>query len=285
MITKQHVLIAAMAIAAKARSKEEYQTILRNELPWVLLPDAIRKYIGPRHISHFEKTPNGADTSWIIFPNETTLKLLSSLEITEFVQFYHAKGYPDCAIGEKTSIEKFDELNWTHKHYHAIRSHLLQDVVFDEILRERMIDKTKRFLNCYPLKKEPNQEIDGETLRTQISMFEEYAFLKLTKAFYDRTGFVANRKWFDENVKTALLEAYSTEMAEHTYAYMDISEEQEDIINMYALQERESIRIPKYEELLEEEKTGIFILKDRQIEELIAEMHYTAYLYTHRELL
>ena len=42
--------------------------ILDDEIAYVLIPDAIRRYCGPRQYSHFEEHSDGKDISWMEYP-------------------------------------------------------------------------------------------------------------------------------------------------------------------------------------------------------------------------
>ena len=49
----------------------------KRELPYCILPDAIRAYLGRREYSHFEINPEGTDISWYKYPNPEDLKTLT----------------------------------------------------------------------------------------------------------------------------------------------------------------------------------------------------------------
>ena len=71
MITLQHTLVTLLGLRGNERELDE-------EIQYVLLPDAIRRYCGPRQYSHFEKSYDGKDTSWLAYPRD--LKTLTKEE-------------------------------------------------------------------------------------------------------------------------------------------------------------------------------------------------------------
>lgn len=269
MITLQHTSIYVLGAYLKRNisedssfeSKDQFKKSLHSELPWVLLPDAIRAYIGPRQVSHFEKCPegHGKDCSWIKFPSETILKELSKETVKELVSYELKDGYPACVIGEETNIGEFDIKNGAHKHYEALRCHMIQDMYLDETLRLRMIDASQRFSDKFVIRHN-KKEIDGKELRAQVALFEQLGFIKLVGIVYERTGILLNREWFDKYVLTALQDAYPADLAANTYKYMSISDEVNERIN--ALQF----------ELTAEEKESVYITDDldRVLDELYA---------------
>lgn len=241
MITKQHTAIYALALAINRGIKKEtsdesrikFEKDLHKEIPWLLLPDAIRAYIGPRQASHFERVP-GSDkdtsVSWMEFPSEEVLKALSKENISEMVSYEVKEGYPGCVIGEDTDIGEFDVRNVKHKHYEALRCHLIQDLYLDECLRKRLINAEKRFADIFVIR-HSEKAIDGKTLRAQVALFEELGFIKLVGMVYEKTGILLNREWFDTHVLESLKEAYPEDLAANTYKYMSISDEVNERIN------------------------------------------------------
>ena len=62
MKTIQHTL--AYVLSCKEYNEDD----IRRMVPYVLLPDAIRCFTGPRQYSHFERARNEDDSSWMTFP-------------------------------------------------------------------------------------------------------------------------------------------------------------------------------------------------------------------------
>ena len=61
MLTLQHSLITLFANNGDEKKFDD-------EIAYVLIPDAIRKYCGQRQYSHFEKSPTNGDVSWLQYP-------------------------------------------------------------------------------------------------------------------------------------------------------------------------------------------------------------------------
>ena len=269
MTTQNHILtyVAAAYLrrniseSSSFEQKNEFKNSLIREIPWLLLPDAIRAYIGPRQVSHFEKLPEGYgnDCSWIKFPSESALKELSKENLNKLVSYELKDGYPACVIGEETDIGEFDIRNGVHKHYEALRCRMIQDMYFDECLRLRIIDASQRFSDKFVIR-HSKKEIDGKELREQVALFSELGFIKLVCILYEKTGILANREWFDKYVGTALENTYPADLAENTYRYMYISNELNERINSLQF------------ELTDEEKDSVYITDDldRVLDELFS---------------
>lgn len=264
MITRQHTAISFMAHS----SKGSIQTF-KQEIPWILLPDGIRAYSGPRQMSHFEQLPDATDTAWMIFPDEVTLRKLSKDTFEEKVRCYLPDGYPKCVIGEDTDLNMFDVKNYGNRHYHALRMHMVQDIILDNVLRDKLVSVSGRFKDKFTVMWN-HQEIDGATLRTQVAMFENLGFIHLAGKVFERTGRVLNNKWFEEYVLEPLCAAYPEDLAQNTFKYMRLSDE-------------DDARITAMEfELTEADKKG-FILCDN-LEEILDVMYAEAYYHTAREM-
>lgn len=264
MITRQHSALTYMSHEYKG----SIQTFKR-EIPWVVLPDGIRAYSGPRQMSHFEQKPDGTDTAWMIFPNELTLQGLSKENFDSSVERYMPEGYPKCVIGEDTSLDVFDVKNYGHRHYHALRMHMIQDIILDKVLREQLVDVTGRFKDEFVIRWN-HQTIDGATLRKQVAMFENLGFIHLAGKVYERTGKVLNNQWFEENVLEPLRAAYPADLAENTFKYMRLSDEDDARITA------------KDFELTDADKEG-FLLCDN-LEAILDDMYFEAYHFTVREM-
>ena len=225
MITIQHSAVYLLT-AGKLDSAK-----FGKNIPWLLLPDAIRMYVGPRQASHFEEKPDETDVSWMRFPNAESLKKLSRENVKELVSFYVVPNIPRCVIGEQTNLEEFDRYNYAHPQYHMLRAHLVQDCVLDQVLRKFLIDPTRRFEDRFEVRHNRSIVLDGTELRKQVGLFEHLGFLHLAGKVYEKTGILINQKWFDMNVYPALLEAYPHELADNTYYFMIIPQWVEERMN------------------------------------------------------
>lgn len=265
MITRQHSAITFMAHARKAT----VQTFM-HEIPWTLLPDGIRAYSGPRQMSHFEQLPDGTDTAWMVFPTELTLNALSKENFGELVKFYRPEGYPKCVIGEATDIELFDTKNYANKHYHALRVHMVQDIVLDNTLRAELVDVTGRFRDEFKVKWN-HQVIDGATLRQQVALFESIGFIHLAGKVCEATGKKMNNQWFKEYVFEPLMVQYPEDLAVNTFKYMRLSDEEDARITAGDF------------ELTDTDKKDFILCKPDELEDILDKMYAEAYFYTSRE--
>jgi hypothetical protein len=270
MITLQHSAVTAFAVARKVKDMRMRAEVFKEEIPWVLLPDAIRAYTGARQTSHFEKTDNHLDEAWMIFPDKETLKSLNKDNARELVKTYvPACGYKAAVIGEQTDVRMFDVKNYGHEHYHALRCHMLQDVILDEVLRDRLVNVCERFNNRFTVQHNHTIILDGQELRSQIALFEQLGFIHLLGKIYEATGMVLDRDWFDHHVYEALLKVYPADLADNTYKYMAISDELNQRIKEHRF------------ELTEEEIASVYITDD--LIGVLDEMYAIAYHNTFRE--
>lgn len=246
MITLQHTSVYAMALMDKISNDRIVEKRMVRDIPWLLLPDAIRAYTGPRQISHFEVTPDGTDVSWMEFPSGETLQLLTKDTAMDIIKHHmNREKYPKCVIGEDTHIDVFDRHNYGHHAFHPLRMHLIQDVILDEILRQELIDVTGRFEDRFVVRHNQNIVLDGNQLREQVKLFEEWGLLHLVGKIYNKTGILLNQKWFEEHVHQVLLHSsnYPVDLAENTYRFMNIPEEIEGRINSLVFEADEEMRI------------------------------------------
>lgn len=253
MITIQHSLITLY-------SKSENTNDFSKEVPYVLLPDAIRKYCGPRPYSHFEESPKKTSTrnpmvSYMHFP--TNLKTVNKDNIKN-ERIYLAPGYKPCVLGEKTHIEQFEKTNGdlNPDYYAGVKKHLTQDCIFDDFIRKSIgLDCSRRFESLYPPEEtngknvgiftfnrpvkdadgkfqyDENGELvteketlDGNGVRKLIADIENHGVYILAYMIKKSQGITVNQDWFDRTVKPALDREYSEDLSNSTYNYMKIPE-------------------------------------------------------------
>lgn len=229
MITKQHTALTLMALAMAEDDNRKLVDIyrFREMVPWILLPDAIRAYVGPRQAGHHEEwidEDGNKQTSWMEYPCANALKKCSKETAEKWIKYHVVSGIKPCVIGEATQIDVFDEHNNAHYSYHLLRTHLLQDIVLDNMLRRNFVDVSGRFEDRFVIKHN-GKVIDGKELRRLVALYEEVGFIHLIGAVFNKTGILLTREWFDENVYPALLEVYPKDLADNTYKYMVISDE------------------------------------------------------------
>ena len=213
MITLQHSLVYLSSLIKDGKINIES---FKENIPWVLLPDAIRCYTRSREYSHFEESSTiDEDVSWMEFPEN-----LKNLNMENLPPMYLANGIKKAVIGENTNLDTFHAHNSSHLHYAAIRTHLEQDIVLDNILRQ-IVDCSQKYEDIFTVQA-TGEEINGPELRKRVASFEKFGFLLFSKKVFEQTGILLNQQWFDENVKTALEQTYSQNMADNTYKYMKI---------------------------------------------------------------
>lgn len=214
MITLQHSLVTLLNLDGDIKS-------FKKEIPYVLLPDAIRAYSGPRQYSHFEESADGHDVSWMQFP--VNVKRMSKNKMGDMGR-YLVSDIPNCCIGEKTNLDTFFKYN-THlrgEYRNGVIRHLTQDIVFDDFVREE-IDCSRKYDGIFVL--QDGTVVDDKGVRKDIATMEQQGVYQLAKMVYDKYHIVANQEWFDNNVLPALQKVYPSDLAENTYKYMKIDSE------------------------------------------------------------
>ena len=176
MITRQHSAILFWALVLRV-GKDKASKSFKKEIPWAVLPDGIRAYIAPRQASHFEDGIDGRG-AWMRYPSAEVLKDLTRESAKRQIKYYVPDSFPKCVIGEETQLWMFDYTNSEHEHYHALKTHLIQDCILDEVLRENLIEAIMRFQDKFVVRCS-GQIIDGAELRRQVTLFEELGFIHL----------------------------------------------------------------------------------------------------------
>ena len=264
MITKQHIAITTWAMLSKGKSMTE----VMKAIPYAVLPDAIRMFVGQRQPSHFERHPHQDEVSWMRFTEGENLKKLSKENLTDFVSWYIAENIPAAVIGEESDLATFDKLNGDLVHYHEIRTHMVQDIILDTVLREQMINPVDRFEDSFTVR-HSGVVMNGKELRSQVALFEELGFIKLVGLVYEATGVLLDKEWFDTYVQQALYDAYPADMAHNTYRFMKISEEVNQRLKAHNF------------EFTQEEKESVYMAEN--LEEILNVMYETAYEATFKE--
>ena len=161
----------------------------------------------------------GDDVSWYEYPIDIkNLTKDSALAQPKYLANIDRKS----CLGERSCVDVFLEHN-SHLpkiNFDGIYSHLIQDYVFDEWIREN--------INCSNMY-EPNavfvmegRKYGSEQVREVIKLLEELGFYILANLCYEKYGIVSNQEWFDIHVKKILDSEYPLDMAESTYKYMKI---------------------------------------------------------------
>ena len=212
MITLQHSLCNLIRNDGNIQAFE-------HELPLCLLPDALRFYLGMRQYTHFEQNPEGNDISWYVFP--TDIKNLTKEKVLSQPK-YHAETKLKSVVGEPSKIDKFVEINkdLPRDEYYGILTHLIQDYLYDEFVREHIDFSNKYEPNAYFVFN--GIKYDGKDFRKKFLHYEEYGFYILAYYCYKIYGITTNQEWFNEHVLKVLKDNYPIDLVENTYKYMII---------------------------------------------------------------
>lgn len=237
MITLQHSLVTLLHHNGDTQA-------FQNEVPYALLPDAIRAYTGLRQYSHFEKAEDKSDVSWMEFPDD--LKTVDSTVLKK-VESHMVDTVRPCCMGEETDIDAFCKHNQhlPMPYFTGVKHHLQQDARFDAFIREQ-IDCSNMYEDKFEFK---GQSYDGAGIRKEIAEIEQDGLCLLAKRAYEQYGITTDQKWFDETVYPALKSVYSEEMADKTYKYMQIPEELNERIKYHQFDKDYKVSESAYEQL------------------------------------
>lgn len=239
MTTYEHILatLAAMAdktvmfpLSDEAACEKILEKFLK-EMPWLVLPDGIRAYIGARQAGHFENI-EGRGQAYMVYPDESVLKELTKANAADEVEHYVPDGIISCVIGETTNLAEFERKNWKHRHFTALNIHMVQDAILDKVLREQIVDHSKRFEDKYT-GRITGKSMDGKMLRAEITNFQNLSTLVLAGVVYKKLGILANREWMEANILPALMEVYPEELAIKTFSFMKVPDEIEERISLH----------------------------------------------------
>lgn len=97
MLSIQHILGMMLAKGEKLSSRQ---------IAAVVYPDAIRAYTGPRQYSHFEKSEDDTDVSYMQFPEDMHTEK-DEIEKSIAAHGHLVSDIRPCAIGEDTDFDAF----------------------------------------------------------------------------------------------------------------------------------------------------------------------------------
>ena len=211
MLTIQHYMLGLLS---SPESSHTYKSAL-------LYPDAVRAYSGRRELSHFERSSDGADTSYWRFPAD--MKAGKEEILKSLASHSHLSGaIRPAAVGEETDIRSFEAHNkgfLPPDMYQGIHDHLVQDMEFDAFIR-KAVDCSGKYEDRFVL---PDGTVcNGASARRAISDIEQHGIYLLAERLFKEQGVKVGQGWLDGDVLPVLQDAYGTELAEKTFSYMKI---------------------------------------------------------------
>ena len=221
-------------------------------------PDAIRAYTGARQYSHFERTYDDSDVSYMRFSSDMTLTQ-DEIKARLLTKCHLAKNLKACAIGEDTDIEVFYKHNARLEYVMkaGIGYHLQQDVVFDEFIRTE-IDCSKKYDDIFVFN---NKTMNGKELRALITDIEQQGIYVMAYRLYKRYGVTVSQDWLALNIMPVLAEEYCRDLADKTFSYMKIRDDINELILKHDWSKLNSGVLPlsKYEELYDTVQKNMII--------------------------
>ena len=192
-------------------------------------PDVIRRWLeGNRRYSHFTFNPKNEEFSWITFPDIPTDEWTKTL-ICKARK--HDAGVPGKAvIAEATIKEGFWIHNKRTKQNQLFYEHLIIDKLYDEYLRsfidvKRIYDGMAYFNGkIYKEHELRNVLYDNWANQSLLNDFDSQIYIALASMLFSENRIIADRKWIENEVRYAFLRAFPTELAEHSYKLVSMSD-------------------------------------------------------------
>lgn len=221
MITLQHILATFLS------DKGNYN-LFKDEIAYALLPDSIRAYLRPRQYSHFEESSDKKDISWLEYPLD--LNNITK-ENTNEVNKHLSENILPCCLGEKTILSEFYKHNQhlPDNYYNGVEKHLIQDMVFDNFIRD-VINCDKKYDDIFIFN---DKKLNGKEVRNLIANIEKQGFYVLAERVYKQYNITTNQQWFDKNVKPILYETYSEDLANNTYKFIKVDPQIDELISSH----------------------------------------------------
>lgn len=221
MLLTQHIL---MSLYQSDCNIEQFL----SDLKYVLLPDAIRFYTKNRQYSHFERSADKKDVSWLQFPLD--IKSFNKEVLDDANKYISNKVIP-CCMGEFTDIKAFEIANdhLPSDYFLGIKKHLIQDQEYDEYIRCLINCKDMYNNNFYY-----NEQLLNDTeVRNLILQNEYYGICVLAMLIYEKSNsqIITNQEWFDTIIKEYIFKEYPFDLAENTYKFINIPDEFNNIIS------------------------------------------------------
>lgn len=193
----------------------------KKELPYCILPDAIRGYLGNRVLSHFEDNPEHTDSSWYKYPSD--IKNLTK-DKALMQESHQAETNLHSVIGEKSDFGNYVRINrdLPRDEFYGILTHLVQDLIYDSTLKVLFDMSHKYGEDAYFQERETGKKYSGKEFRELLADMEVYGYYYLARYCHIVYGIDINQEWLDENVYSTLLDAYPKDLADTTYKYMQL---------------------------------------------------------------
>lgn len=198
-----------------------------KEAPYVALPDAIRMYTKNRQLSHFEKTSDGEDISWLEFPAEVSTINQQAIDACT----KHLGNHKPAVIGDETSLAEFTKHNkhLPEDYYRGCFRHLCQDISFDDYIRmynDCSLKHEDKFKN-----KLTGETYTGAEFRKHVTELEQLGYFVLAKIAKEQAGITANNAWVQSFVIPALAAIYPKELLDNTCKFLVIDETYDNLIS------------------------------------------------------
>lgn len=187
--------VMALAVECKTNN-EEFYTRLSKSLKWLLEPFALEVLMG---VEFFHRT-TAMKTSWIKYPTEEFLKLLSK-ESKEILDYHVEPGNPTVTI----DMKEFEIRNYSHPAFKELKMAMIVENIMDKA-------------------------IEKLGMRNNPKLFEKLAFIYLAKQIQHKNAINLNARWW-KNIELPIREAYSEEVFKKLWEILSLTKEEDQRIS------------------------------------------------------
>lgn len=212
MILAQHIVSSLVASGNNAEWMKEH-------IPYVVFPDAVRAFSRIRPYSHFTMSLDGKDISWWKIPikvNEMTEQIVQD----SLKKNAHLGNYKYNEISNYTDIQTFREHNQhlPKNMFNGIQLHLRQDCMFDLFIKGT-IDCSRNEEDIYYYK---GKRYGNEEIRNIANEIQKISYYILAERAYRKFGLTCNSRWLEESIFPMLKSAFSKDLYEAVIPYITI---------------------------------------------------------------
>lgn len=233
MDLRQQVVLYTMAANSKLKAfGGDFESQLISNVQWLVLPDALEAMNFSKDLTHFWRDMTGTDTACLEFPMGEVLKGSTAKNLGDSLKYHDCCTAMECVLGNKTNLQKFDEWNFAHSNFSALRIHLIHDAIQEEVLCSDVVDVSGRFKGTYTMMSNPQRKLTAVQMKEELRRFEEQGYLYLVGKAYRQTGILFNQRWFEQYAFNGLSDSYYPKsMVDFVFEKMQIGSVTDNKIN------------------------------------------------------
>lgn len=203
--------------------------------------DFSRAQLGNRAFMHFTLNPDTGLNSYITLPDKP-VHLISKKDLLNAEMFDAGKPGTACIdeISRPEAFWKHNKTSWQNLMFYL---HIVEDDCYDRHTIRSFINTQKRYEGIFEFK---GEILTADQLRGQgpsrwetglINLLDNQFYIQLAKAYYEATGILANQTWIETEVKPAIRQIYSPELAESAVKFVNLNPKVDEIVSAKAWDE------------------------------------------------